>query len=188
MRRKSTYIPRPWIEHGGVLTLKRRKSKRPLDIKRAVHVVLRSDLAVGKRSLKRNEKLVERVFDRFSRRFRIRVYQKAVCGNHIHCLVKAKTRKELQNFFRVLAGQIAQEILRRFPLQKFEKKAFRGGTHPKNQKTFWSLLLYSRLVGWGRDFGNVSRYVIQNVLETMGIIPYQERKSRFSERVESNTS
>lgn len=183
--RKDFYIPRPNIEHGGALTLKKRKSRRPLDVRRPVHIVLRSDLGKGKRSLLKNKKIVEKVFHKFSKRFRIRIYQKAICGNHIHCLVKAKTRSELQNFFRVLAGQIAQEILRLFPLQRFEKKAHRGGTHPKNQKSFWSLLLYSRLVSWGRDFRAVARYVIQNNLEALGLIPYQERKSRFPKTVEN---
>ena len=110
------------------MTLKKRKGRRPIDVHRPVHIVLRSDLAKGPRSLKRNQKLVEEVLYRFAKRFRIRVYEKAICGNHIHCLVKGRTRRELQNFFRVLAGQIGQGILRKFPLKKFEKKAHRGGT------------------------------------------------------------
>jgi REP element-mobilizing transposase RayT len=177
--KKPVYIPRSRAEHGGVLTFRRRKSKRALDVRRPVHIVLRSELAKGRRSLKKSEAIVEKVLHKFSKRFRIRIYQTAICGNHIHCLVRGYRKKDLQNFFRVFSGQVAQEILRKFPLQKHEKRAYRGGTHPKNQKTFWSLLLYSRVVGWGRDFGNVFRYIIQNTLETLGVIPYQERKSRF---------
>lgn len=177
--RNHTFIPKRPTEHGGILTVKRRNSKRPLNIQRPVHIVLRSDLAKGKRSLLKNQKIVDRVLAKFSKKFHIKVYEKAICGNHIHCLVKAYSRRSLQNFFRVLAGQIAQEILNLYPLQKNEKKAFRGGTHRKNQKTFWSLLLYSRIVSWGRDFGNVGRYLVRNTLEALGLIPYQERKSRF---------
>lgn len=167
--------------HGGMLTLKKRKSRRPIDIHKPLHVVIRSDHAKGVRSLKSNRKIVEDVFQTYSRRFRIRIYEKAICGNHIHCLVKAKTRRELQNFFRVLSGQIAQKILIKHPLKKFEKKAHRGGAHPKNHKTFWSLLLFTRIVSWGRDFFGVKRYVIQNTLETSGLIPYKTRTSRFDE-------
>jgi len=177
--KRATHIPRSQAEHGGALTFRKRKSRRSLDIRRPVHIVLRSDLAKGRRSLKKNKEIVERVLGKFSRRFRIRIYQTAICGNHIHCLARAYRKRDLQNFFRVFAGQVAQEILRKYPLQKHEKKAHRGGTHPKNQKTFWSLLLYSRVVSWGRDFGNVVRYIIQNTLESLGLIPYQERKSRF---------
>ena len=178
-----SFIPKSKTRHGGMLTLKRRKIRRHFDIRRPIHIVLRSDLAKGSRSLVRNQKLVEDVLYKFAKRFRIRIYEKAVCGNHIHCLVKGKTRNEVQNFFRVLAGQIGQGILRKYPLKKNEKKAHRGGIHPKSQKTFWSLLLFSRVVSWGSDFRNVRRYVIQNALETLGIIPYQERKTRFDEKL-----
>lgn len=181
--RQISFIRKSKTRHGGVLTLKRRKVRRHFDIRRPIHIVLRSDLAKGSRSLVRNQKLVEEVLYKFAKRFRIRIYEKAVCGNHIHCLVRGKTRIEMQNFFRVLAGQIGQGILRRYPLRKNEKKAHRGGTHPKSQKSFWSLLLFSRVVSWGWDFNNVKRYVIQNTLETLGIIPYQLRKTRFDERL-----
>ena len=167
--------------HGGILALKKRNSRRPIDIRKPLHVVLRSDHAKGKRALKNNRKIVEEVFQVFALRFRIRVYEKAICGNHLHCLIRAQTRREMQNFLRVLAGQIAQRILNKFPLAKFEKKAFRGGTHPKNHKTFWSLLAFSRIVSWGWDFIRVKKYVVQNTLETLGLVPYKKRKSRFPE-------
>lgn len=152
-----------------------------MEINKPLHVVLRSDLAKGRRSLMKNSPLVERILKKASRRFRIRIYEKAICGNHIHLAVKGRTRIDLQNFFRVAAGHIAQEILQLYPLQKHE----RGGApglqkgHPKNRRKFWSLLLYSRIVSWGRDFIAVKNYVIQNVKESLGLIPYQERKSRF---------
>jgi len=193
-----SFIPKVKREHGGTLALSKRRSRRPLDIKKSVHLVLRSDLAKGSRSLMRNQDVVLRVLQKFSRRFQIRIYEKAICGNHIHLLVKAKSRRDLQNFFRVLAGQIAQEILRRFPLQKHESKAFTGapggtpGTlalqgkrcemHWKNQRTFWSLLLYSRIVRWGRDYQAVKAYVIQNTKEALGLIAYKERKPWRSSR------
>lgn len=195
---KLIFIPIPKInrEHGGTLALSRRRSLRPLDSKKPVHLVLRSDLAKGSRSLMRNQQIVLRVLQKFSYRFQIRIYEKAICGNHIHLVVKAKSRRNLQNFFRVFAGQIAQEILHKFPLQKHEAKAFvgvPGGTpkmHPKNQRTFWSLVLYSRIVSWGRDFNGVKNYVIQNVKEALGLIPYKERKPRHGRMMKKrrNTS
>lgn len=167
-------------EHGGSLALSKRRSRRPINIKNPVHLVLRSDLANGSRSLLRNQVLILRILQKFSWRFRIRVYEKAICGNHIHLVVRAHSRRDLQNFFRVFAGQVAQEILLKFPLQKREEKAFvglRGGTpmHLKNQRTFWSLLLYSRIVGWGRDLRGVIAYVIQNTKEALGLVAYKKR-------------
>ena len=160
------------FDHGGVLSVRTRKRRRPLNPKKPVHLVLRSDLAKGRRSLLKNKALVLRILERFSKRFNVRVYEVAVCGNHLHCLVKARFRTQLQNFFRVFAGQVAQEILKLFPLQKKEAKAYRGGTHPKNHKSFWSLLAYTRIVSWGRDFKNVRAYVFRNTLEALGLIAY----------------
>jgi hypothetical protein len=85
----------------------------------------------------------------------------------------------MQNFFRVVAGQIAQEILRPHPLQKNENRAFTGspeGTaHPKNQRAFWSVLLYSRIVSWGREFKVVMAYILQNTKEALGLVAYKDR-------------
>jgi REP element-mobilizing transposase RayT len=166
-------------EHGGVLALTSRKVKRPLNIRKPVHLVLRSDLAKGKRSLFRNKRLVLSLLRRYSKMFGVRVYETAVCGNHIHCCVRGDDRVRLQHFFRVFAGQVAQEILRMYPLQKGEAKAFRGGTHPKSEKSFWSLLAYTRVVGWGRDFANVKAYIFKNTLETLGLITYVRTARRI---------
>lgn len=193
---QTSFLPKSKRDHGGSLALHRRRSRRNLDIRKPVHIVLRSELAKKQRSLLRNRILVEKVLRHYSRRFGVKIYEKAICGNHIHLLVKAYARRDLQNFFRVVAGQIAQEILRKYPMQEFEEKAFWGGTpkgfergaksqrkkremHRKNQRTFWSLLLYTRIVSWGRDFGNVGRYLVLNTKEALGIVPFQPRRSRF---------
>lgn len=135
-----------------------------------------------------HKQIVEKILRKASRRFRIRIYEKAICGNHLHLLVKGQSREDLQNFFRVLAGHIAQEILRKYPLQAFEKvprgsalkKSLRRPRHPKNQQKFWSLLLYTRIVTWGRDYQGVKKYIVQNVHEALGLIEYKKRKSRFA--------
>lgn len=183
--RQFSFLPKTKYEHGGFWALGSRRSKRPVDIKRPIHVVLRSDLARGNRSLRKNELVVIRALEKYGQRFRVRVYERAVCGNHIHLFLKAKTKKDLQNFFRVFAGQVAQEILRRYPLQKGEAKAFsglRGGTpmHRKNQRTFWSLVVYSRLASWGREFKDVSKYVLQNAREAAGLVAYKKTKARIA--------
>ena len=125
----------------------------------------------------KNSQLVRRITLKASKRFNVQVYEKAICGNHLHLLIRGKSKTGVQNFFRVLAGHIAQEILRQFPLTEKE----RGGAPKqtgclKNRRKFWSLLLFSRVVGWGRDFTNVSSYVIQNTLESLNLIPYTARK------------
>ncbi len=168
-------------EHGGSFSVKSRRSRRPLNTDYPVHLVLRSEIAFGARSLKRNRRIVLRTLFKFSKRFEVKVYEKAICSNHIHCLVKAPSRRAMQNFFRVFAGQIAQEILNAHPLTASES-ADRGGTqsvgktHPKNRRSFWTLLAYTRIVRWGFDFRTVLKYVVRNTLETERIIPYKPRR------------
>lgn len=175
------FPPKRKTEHGGVFALGKRRSKRPLNLKQPLHLTLRSERAYGVRSLLRHRPVIDAISKKAARRFRVRIYEKAICGNHMHLLVKAQTRFELQNFFRVLAGHVAQEILRIHPLQKHE--LLEAGGAPgckKNQRKFWSLLLYSRILTWGREYLRVKRYVIQNTLEALKLIPYQKRKSRFN--------
>lgn len=103
----------------------------------------------------------------------------AVVSNHIHILIKGHSRRDLQNFFRVVAGHIAQEILRRFPVFPREI-AKRGGASEIREKEnkFWQTRIYSRIVGWGREYLNVRKYVIQNALEALGLIPFKTRIKR----------
>jgi len=85
----------------------------------------------------------------------------------------------------VVAGHIAQEILHVCPLTQHEIEK-RGGAphkrkpHAKNRRKFWSTLIYSRIVAWGKDFYRVTLYVMQNSLEALGIIPYKNITKRFA--------
>ena len=172
-------------EHGGSWAIGRKRSRRRFSTGTSVHVTLHSKIAFGERSLTNHWPLIEEIIQRNSRRFKVRIYQKAICNNHIHLLLRGRNRKKTQNFFRVVAGHIAQQILNRHPLTRAEE---RGGAHTrirdgkllckKNQRKFWSVLLYSRIVKWGDDFATVFRYVIRNTLETLRVIPYKPRKNQ----------
>jgi len=116
---------------------------------------------------------------KYSVRFQVKVYEYAIQGNHIHLLIKAHSREGLQNFFRVIAGQSAQRILKEFPLsQNVGGTSGHGGQKvgcKKNQRVFWSYLIYSRVVSWGREFDTVTAYIQKNTLELLQIIAYQPR-------------
>ncbi len=166
-------------EHGGTLSLGKRRKKRPLSLKKPLHLVLRSDFAFGSRSLLRHRPLIEKVLAKAKKRFAIRIYEMAIVSNHIHIMIKGHTRQDLQNFFRVVAGHIAQELLRQFPVLPSET-AQRGGASKTREKEnrFWQTRIYSRIVSWGREYSNVKEYVIQNALEALGLIPYKTRAKR----------
>jgi REP element-mobilizing transposase RayT len=160
-------------EHGGTLSLGKRRSRRPLSLKAPLHVTLRSELATSERSLLRHRPLIEKIVLKAAKSFHIRIYEKAICGNHIHLLIKGRRRADLQNFFRVISGHIAQEILRKYPLPPSRGGARKG--HAKNQRKFWSLLLYSRILTWGKEYKLVKAYVIQNTLEALNLTAYRPR-------------
>jgi hypothetical protein len=205
-------------EHGGIHSLGRRRSRRPLTTKKPLHVTLRSDFAKGSRSLLRHRPLIHLVIKKASLRFDVRVYQKAICGNHIHLLIRGRNRADIQNFFRVVAGHIAQGILRDFPLLASERDCGlsggggdsgggasgftvkgkpggaldleRGGAPKaapesasekgcaKNQRKFWALLIYSRVVTWGREYKIVTNYIQKNTLEALNLMAYTPRTRR----------
>lgn len=180
-------------EHGGSLAVRKRKSKRNLPIKKSFHVTLRSDFATGKRSLLRHKNFIYKVLNKSGRRFDVKIYNEAICGNHIHLLIRGRNRTGLQNFFRVVAGHIAQQIVKEFPILEKEQKLIKklrklkwgnalvSGKKLSYERKFWDTLIYSRLVAWGKDFKNVVNYIEMNLLEAEGMIPYQQRKMRFVE-------
>ncbi len=188
-------------EHGGSLSHRKRRSFRPISLKQSLHVTLRSDFAIGGRCLLRHRKMIEQTMRKAAYLFRVRIYNYAICGNHLHLFIKGNSRVDLQNFFRVLAGHTAQNILRENPLKPHEKEKrrilYEGGAPrksgravpcKKNRRKFWQLLLYSRIVGWGREFRAVFRYVTQNTLEALGLIPYVQRKTVAQRHAKLNSS
>ena len=109
--------------------------------------------------LPRNARLVFRLLSRYSKKFEVKIYRFAFVGNHLHLLLKAKTKIGFQNFLRVAAGQAAQGIT---------------GAKPGSPllKRFWDLLAYSRVVPWGRAFETAKRYVHKNILEGAAILRF----------------
>ena len=164
-------------QHGGSLAVQKRRARRPLSMKQCHHITMKSHHAVGARSLFRHKRMLLALMKKNSCRFRIKIIEYAIQGNHIHLLVKAQYRDDLQNFFRVIAGHSAQKILKDHPITKSL-----GGAPQKvegcrkNQRQFWSYLLYSRIVSWGRDFSAVVNYIQKNTLELLKIIAYEPRK------------
>jgi REP element-mobilizing transposase RayT len=158
--------------HGGEYSIGKRKTRRPITTKKAMHVTLRSTHATGKLSFlkKENASLVKFLLSQLSKRHHVRVYRYAINGNHLHLLIQGQRREGIQNFFRVFSGQLAERLT----------KAQRG--HAFHGK-FWDNLLFSRIVEWGKAFTIVCKYILQNELEAHGLIPYSPRKKITNPRV-----
>jgi len=91
---------------GGAQLKSHPKRKRPLDSKLPTHLVLRAQ-----RSTMRSPKAfmtVNQLVHRISRKHGVKVYEYANVGNHLHILIKLRTRSAWSAFIRELTGRIAQ--------------------------------------------------------------------------------
>lgn len=154
-------------QHGGEIRLGKRKGRRPIAVKRVMHVTLRSSKAKGKYSflLPKHARFIENLLSELSKTYGVKLYEKANSGNHLHLAAKPETRKGFQNFLRVLAARIATYVT----------GARKGNPFGK----FWDALAYSRIVEWGKAYENLIKYIQQNTLEALGFIPYVPRKNKI---------
>ncbi len=98
---------------GGALLYKKRKSRRPLSKKDSIHLVLRSEWAMGTESFlaKRNHQAIKLILVRFSKRFGVKIYQQAITSNHIHLLLRITNRPLYKGFIKAISGQIASHTM-----------------------------------------------------------------------------
>lgn len=99
-------------------------------------------------------------------RFQIKIYELALNWTHIHFLIKFKSRKDYVRFIRALTSLIAQ---------KFGAGVF-------------SLLPYTRIVSWGRDFKNAIAYVLLNQQEALGLVVRSKNKRKKEDPEQSALS
>jgi REP element-mobilizing transposase RayT len=141
------------LEHGGDVRLGKRKLERPVSTRRPMHLTLHSSRAHGDWSLVRHRSRVFEALRVCARRTRVRVYDFANVGSHLHLLVRARRRDEFQAFLRSFAGTVARVVT----------GAKRG--RPIRDGRFWSKLAWSRVVTWGREYWTVRRYIFYNQIE-----------------------
>jgi REP element-mobilizing transposase RayT len=152
--------------HGHDLHKGRRKLFRPMDPKKTLHLVFRSERAKGNWSLRRFKHIehIKRLTYFLATRNRVKIIEYANGGNHLQLLVHAKDRNAFKRFTRTLTGLIARLVT----------GAKKGNAVGK----FWDALFFSRVLEWGRDYFTVKSYVIQNDREASGEIPYTPRKKK----------
>lgn len=124
-------------EFGGSLLLGRRKTVRPLDTRKSLHLVLK---AVDSFKLLRNRSLVERNLRSYAKRFELQIYDLAVNADHIHLQIKFSRREDYVRWIRAVTGAIARKI---------------AGLK-------WKLRPYSKILSWGKQFALVRRYILTN--------------------------
>lgn len=149
------------LDHGGELARGKRKSARPIDTKRALHLVFRSSHARGAQSFIRHRARVTAILDGAKSRFGITVYRFSINSNHLHLVIRGRKRHLIQNFLRTFAGVLA--------------RAMTGARRAAAAGKFWDVPVWSRIVDWGRAFRVALSYVRKNTLEAAGNIAYRPR-------------
>ena len=149
------------VEYGGDHSHGKAKVRRPLSTRKPIHVTLRSRKAIGVRSLYRYQAQIQEVLEKQSERWGVRVYRSSINSNHIHLVMRGTTRLGIQNFFRTFAGLTA----------RLATRAEKGNPFGK----FWDKTIWTRVAEWGQAFKALENYVVRNILESRGIIPYDRR-------------
>ncbi len=148
-------------EHGGSLLEGKRKGRRALSTKHAIHLVLKSDL---KGVFSPGNRRLEQLILNTAERFHVRIYSMSLNWSHIHFVIKIKDRKDYNAFIRVLTSILALRIRK----------------HTNLTGKVFILRPFTRIVTWGRDFKIVLDYLIANQLESFGLLvrPKKTKKIR----------
>ena len=181
--------------HGGSLLYQKRKSKRPLSSKDAIHIVLRSSWGYGSNSflLQQNKPAIQRIILRTSRKYFVKVYRQAIVSNHLHLIIKISDRKNYQTFIRVLSSLIASHVMKMQSYRVFKSLLLKNAGDPPSPATdagdkylkacseiqgkgqaFWQFRPFTKILHWGRNFKNCCQYLQRNNLEAMGFIQYKK--------------
>jgi len=143
--------------------------ERPLDSKKALHLVLKSSQATGEKSFK-SEKYEAKIWDiirHHAEKTGIKIYEYANGGNHLHLLLRAKHRDDYTAFIKAITGLIARTVGKSQKGKPLKKK-------------FWDARPFSRVVSFAyREFNAIKTYLLRNTLEAIGWMKYILRDSRM---------
>jgi REP element-mobilizing transposase RayT len=152
---KGKGFERPMDWFGGSYLKSHPKSRRPLDSKMPLHIVLRTNRNILR--LPKNFARVNRMVESVAQKNGVRIYEYANVGNHLHLLVKIPRVHLWAKFIRELTGRIAQVAQDLKGQQKGEK--------------FWSSRPFTRVVkGWKRAYRIAKDYLLLNQMEGEGLL------------------
>jgi REP element-mobilizing transposase RayT len=153
-------------DFGGSFITGHAREQRPISLKRPMHLVLRSSLAVGDLSFLRPKRrhLIRTLVEKIAREKGVKVYRFANSGNHLHMIVLPHSRRAFHAFIRTLSGLIARRTL---GVERGRAKGIQ----------FWDALPFTRILEWGKDYRQACGYLRQNVLEALGFISYRPRRT-----------
>jgi REP element-mobilizing transposase RayT len=154
---------------------------------------MRSSHATGSKSFLCSERAlkIQSIIKKQESRFGVKVYEYANSGNHLHLVVRPRSRKAFQGFLRSITGLIARTTMNterglnktllsevkktKTTPQKTTKKIKERYTEINTEKNtdkkiekFWDALPFTRILEWGKELQIITQYLEQNMLEAYG--------------------
>ena len=144
-------------------TRKSREGRRPLAVKKTMHVVMRSSRATGSRSFRARENRfkIDEILRTHAARNGVRLISYANVGNHLHLHVKLGDRDGYPRFIRAVTSAIAMHVMRWSRWTAGERRLDKG--------RFWDYRPYTNVVTSWRGFLKLKDYIRINQYEGMGI-------------------
>jgi len=175
--------------HGGSLRkLAKGRGARPLSSREPLHLVFKINKAKMRGGLRgfKSQKIIKFLFQKYAKKFFVRIDQITIQHDHIHVIVRSPRRFYFQSFFKVIAGQIAQVFQKQGLLKSDEEllKPNQGMTATPKGTGLWKYRPFSRVIRGWKAYGIVRDYLQLNELEALGHIPYRKLRLKglsFSE-------
>jgi putative transposase len=172
MRKKTSaqidLFPKRSKSYGGILLTKRknRAYARPISTKQTMHLVLRSSLAIDAKSFRapQNEKAIQKIIEKFSLKYGIRILSLANVGTHLHFHMKIARRAGYLCFIRAVTAAIAMHVTGK-----------NRWTAKTSKQKFWDYRPFTRIVNGFRALLNLQDYIQINQLEGLGVPRQQAR-------------
>lgn len=160
---------------------------RPLSTKATMHLVLRSSKAKGDWSFRkrRNATCINRIIDKFSVAYGVRVISMANVGNHLHLQIKLSNRFGYAPFIRAVTAAIAmaitgrnrwsianyagnEEDLNADPMPETSSSLHRLSAKVGKREKFWDCRPFTRVVEGLKAVLTLRDYIRINQLEGAG--------------------
>jgi REP element-mobilizing transposase RayT len=133
---------------GSLLKNSHAKCRRPWSPKASMHLVLKA----REHRLKHYDRRVEKIIERQASKQYIKIYSLQNVRNHIHLVIKSRSKNNLSNFLRAICSLIA-----------------------KQTKVTWLQRPFTRIVSWGKAYTKLKNYMTINHYESEGYTLPQAR-------------
>jgi REP element-mobilizing transposase RayT len=149
MRQTKFEFAKESFEHGGNLNKGKRKTARPLRLDKPIHLVLKAG-----ENIFENRSVIITTAANLSHRFGVKIYDLAPAHDHLHLVIKIRSREKFAKYLRAVTSVVARTL----------------GTK------IWAQSPYTKVASWGRQYRNLQNYMVQNREEALGKRLYKARK------------